>query len=43
MTETPEVAPEEPPPARRLPYGWWEESPAQAARYDRDWFDRDED
>lgn len=25
------------------PYGWWEETPAQAARYDRDWFDRDED
>jgi hypothetical protein len=25
------------------PYGWWEETPAQAARYDRMHFDRDED
>lgn len=24
-------------------YGWWEETPAQAARADRAWFDRDED
>ena len=23
--------------------GWWEETPAEAARYDRYWYDRDED
>ncbi|MFF9309930.1 hypothetical protein ACF1BS_03375 [Streptomyces sp. NPDC014748] len=22
---------------------WWEETPAEAARYDRYWFDRDEE
>jgi hypothetical protein len=39
------------PPAGELPPlvepgllpGWWEETPAEAARYDRQHFDRDED
>lgn len=38
------TAPPEPPPGECPPGpAWWEETPAEAGRYDRYWFDRDED
>lgn len=39
VTAAPEQSPEECPPGP----AWWEETPAEASRYDRYWFDRDEE
>ncbi|MET9445006.1 hypothetical protein [Streptomyces sp. NPDC006610] len=41
---TPTATAEDPPLSERGPApGRWEETPAEAARWDRYWFDRDED
>lgn len=40
--ESAPTAPDVPLAEPGLPYGWWDESPAEAARYDRYYFDRDE-
>ena len=41
--DTPQPAPDVPLAEPGLPYGWWEDDPAEPVRYDRAYFDRDED